>query len=214
MRKLHLLTIAGMVLLVQPSWAAIVYTVQLDTSALVGKGAFSLDYQFIDGSGSPTDLNNNTVTAGGFNFGAGSPSGTAILFGGATGDLTGGVTLQDTQFFNEFTQGFNPGNLLSFNLQVTTNPDPGGVPDELSFAILDSTGAEVATTGPASEFFSVTIDSANPTVLFYGSAPGAAFDIPAPSVTVASAVPEPGEMGLTLAWLLAMFWSRGRHRRR
>jgi hypothetical protein len=178
------------------AWSSAIFDASIDTSSLVGSGPFSIDFQFIDGTGLPGDLNNNTVSVSNFTFGAGgAPIGSPSFLDGASGDLSGSVLLTDAQFFNEFTQSFTPGSLLSFQVQITTNLNLSGVPDEFSFAILDSTGTELPTTGPASEFFSLTIDSSNPSLLIYGSSPGADFAVPSPVVTQESSVPEPGFLG-------------------
>jgi hypothetical protein len=53
----------------------LIYDVSIDTSPLVGNAAapFSLDFQFIDGSG--IDDGNNIVSLGNFDFGAGGGTG-------------------------------------------------------------------------------------------------------------------------------------------
>ena len=68
--------------------ANIIYTFSMNTTPLVGNGPFTLDLQFLDGSGLPVDLNNNTVALTNFAFGAGgSPSGGGTVTGGASGSL-------------------------------------------------------------------------------------------------------------------------------
>src|SRR5579859_8205239 len=126
--------------------ADILYTFTMNTTPLVGHGPFSLDFQFLDGSGSPSDLNNNTVKLTNFAFGAGgSPSGGGTGTGGASGSLASGVTLKDTGFFNEYFENFTPGTLLSFAIDTTNVADPGGTPDLFTLAILDSVGNELPT---------------------------------------------------------------------
>lgn len=137
-----------------------IYTVTLNTSPLTGNGPFKLDLQFLDGSGTPGDLNNNVVTLTSFAFGAGgSALGSGTATGGASGGLTAGVTLKDTVFFNEYIENFTPGSLLSFTLNTTNNADPGGTPDLFTLAILDSLGSELPTTGPAEEFLDIALTS-------------------------------------------------------
>ena len=201
-----------LVALAAPAWPAIIFNVNMNTSSLAGAGTFQIDFQFIDGSGAPGDLNNNTVTISNFSFGAGAASGSPSLFNGASGDLSAAVTMKDSAFFNEFTQNFTAGNTLSFQIQLTTNPDPGGTPDEFSFALLDSGGSELPTTGPASEFLDITIDSSSPVPLKYGSSRGAQFTIPAPSVAPVSSVPEPGTIAGVSA--VAVMLLAGKLRRR
>jgi hypothetical protein len=53
------------------SWSTTIFDASIDTSALVGSGPFSIDFQFIDGTGLPGDLNNNSVSISHFTFGAG-----------------------------------------------------------------------------------------------------------------------------------------------
>ena len=149
----------------------------LDTAQLVTSpaGPFSIDFQFIDGSG--TGDANNTLSIGSFDFGGGSPTGSAALTGGVTGDLSRGVSMIDSSFFNELTQEFAPGSSVSFQLTSTTNVDSGGVPDEFSFAILDGTGVEIPTQGLASVgsdvFLDLIVDSAtSPSVWSFASDPG------------------------------------------
>ena len=180
-----------------------VYAVTLNTSPLVGNGSFMLDLQFLDGSGLPIDLNNNVVTLTGFTFGAGGGAlGAGTATGGASGSLTAGVTLKDTAFFNEYIENFTPGPLLSFTLDTTNNLDPGGTPDLFTLAILDSSGNELPTTGPASEFLDVALTGgAAAKVTTYGSAPGSTFSLGAPVVVNQnpSPVPEPSTLTLLLA---------------
>jgi hypothetical protein len=171
------------------------YTFTMNTAALVGNGPFTLDLQFLDGSGLPVDLNNNTVALTNFAFGAGgSASGGGTATGGASGSLGSGVVLNDTAFFNEYFEGFTPGAVLSFTIDTTNVLDPGGTPDLLTVAILDSFGNELPTSGPASEFLDLSLaGGAAPQVATFGSAPGSAFSLAAPVVQIQTApsVPEP-----------------------
>jgi hypothetical protein len=197
---------------VQPASADTVYTVTMDTSALVGNGPFTLDLQFLDGSGLPIDLNNNTVTLTNFAFGAGgSPSGGGTATGGASGSLASGVTLKDTAFFNEYFENFTPGALLSFTIDTTNGPDPGGTPDLFTLAILNSLGNELPATGPAGEFLDVSlVGGANPQVSTYGSAAGSAFSLAAPVVQSQSPapVPEPSSYWELLTGIVVLWTAR------
>lgn len=188
--------------------ADVMYTFSMNTAPLVGNGPFALDFQFLDGSGLPIDLNNNTVTLTNFAFGAGgSPSGGGTATGGASGSLASGVTLNDTAFFNEYFENFTPGPLLSFTIDSTNVLDPGGTPDLLTIAILDSSMVELPTTGPASEFVDLSLaGGASPQVATFGSAPGSAFSLAAPTVQPAgpAAVPEPASDWQLLTVLLAL----------
>jgi|SRR5215472_15331673 len=171
------------------------YTFTMNTGALVGNGPFTLDLQFLDGSGLPIDLNNNTVALTNFSFGAGgSASGGGTATGGASGSLGSGVVQKDTTFFNEYFEDFTPGTLLSFSIDTTNVLDPGGTPDLLTVAILDNLGNELPTTGPASEFLDLSLAGGTaPQVATFGSAPGSAYSLAAPVVQIQTApsVPEP-----------------------
>ena len=172
------------------------YGVTLDTSSLVAHPAapFSLEFQLLDGLGIGDA--NNTALVWNFKFGGGAAVGAPTLTGGATGDLTSSVHLVDNTFYTEFRQTFTPGSTLSFAITLTTNVDPGGVPDQFSFAIFDAGGIEVPTLGPADQFLSIDIDSATPVALGYGSdtsrslSAGGPASVPSP--VVLSGVPEPG----------------------
>jgi hypothetical protein len=155
------------------SRADLMFTVTLNTSGLIAHPAapFALDFQLVDGSG--LGDGNNTVLLTNFNFGVGGAAvGAPVSNGpGATGSLGSALSLHDSVFFSEFTQGFTPGSTLSFNVHTTTNVDAGPTPDQFTFAILDKTPAELPTTDPTgfNTFVTVTLDSANPTVNAYAS---------------------------------------------
>jgi len=148
----------------------------LDTAQLVSSpgGPFSIDFQFLDGGG--TADANNMLNISNFTFGGGSAIGSAALTGGITGGLISGVSIVDSSFLNEFTQGFMPGSSLKFQVTSTANVDASGVPDEFSFAILDGIGVEIPTEGLASigsdVFLDLNIDfSISPSVRWFASDP-------------------------------------------
>jgi hypothetical protein len=218
-------TLAAAALLSAPAARAdFHYNVQMNTSSLIGHvaGPFSLDFQLIDGDG----VANNTVTLTNFVFGGGSPSGAPTLSGGASGDLSSAVALTDTTFLNEFTQGFTPGNTLSFSLTTTNAFAGSGVPDAFSFAILDRTGAELPTASPSGAFLQSDFGGlGGPTVQTFASDPntapaggGSALTIPAPTVQIvgANAAPEPTPaalLGATALPLLGLLRRTARQRR-
>jgi hypothetical protein len=194
--------------------ASIVYNVSMNTTPLVSHpaGPFSLEFQLNDGSG--TGDANNTAILNNFLFSGGTVVGSPTLTGGATGNLTSGITLTDSSFFNQFIQGFTPGSSLSFRLNLSTNGDSGGTPDQFSFAILDKTGTELPTLAPSffDVFIEVDIDSANPLVHTYGTdtnripaGGGSAINIAAPTATAVTAVPEPTPLSLTLLGVAGLF---------
>ncbi len=110
--------------------------------------------------------------------------GSPTTIGSVTGDLGSSITLTDNEFLNEFTQPFTPGDFLRFTVTLTANPESIDVPDQFSFAILDSTYAG----GP---MLVADINSSNPALLGYSSD---ALSLSAPTI---SAVPEPSSL-----WLL------------
>jgi len=178
----------------------LLFNVSLNTSSLVGNpnGPFSLDFQLTDGSG--TNDGNNTAIINNFQFGGGSPTGSPTLSGGGSGGLATAVTLSDSSFFNELLQGFTPGSLLSFDVNLSTNVDAGGTPDELSFAILDGLGNEIPTDGLGALFI-VDVNTPSPDVqAFAANAPYEALGSPR-IVVAGQGVPEPGIAGLVMSLL-------------
>jgi PEP-CTERM motif len=216
--KQHILTSLVFVALSAPVCrAGIVYNISLDTSPLIGEaaGPFSLGFQLNDGSG--VGDANNTAILSNFQFGVGgSASGSPTVTGNAIGDLSSGITLTDSNFLNALAQSFNPGSLLTFQLQMSTNVDAGGTPDEFSFSILDSTGTQIPTTGFVDAFLIVDVDSSNPTPQTFSSDPtrapaggGGGITISAPQTTLAT--PEPGTfilLGIGLAFQISRRFAR------
>lgn len=200
------------------SFGDMLYNVVIDTSPLIGHsaGPFSLELQFNDGTG--TGDANNSAFLSAFLFGTGGPSGTASIFGGVTGNMGSSVTMIDSSFFNQFIQGFNPGATLSLQLALTTNVDAGGTPDEFSLSIVDSSGFEIPTFGPANALLIIDIDSATPTVSTFSTdtsqspnAGGPPINIGAPQIgPVVSSVPEPSSLSLLAIGLAAVVVAAGR----
>jgi hypothetical protein len=165
--------------------AVVFYHFDVNTAPLVGNpaGPFSLDFQLIDGSGAGDA--NNTATIGNLTFGGGGISGPATTTGGAAGDLGSGITLTDSQFFNELYQGFTPGTSLGFDVTLTVNGDAGLTPDGFSFAILDSNLFNLPTTGVGDTLALVSIYASGPVIQTGAttSPPGVTVSVPEPSVT-------------------------------
>jgi len=189
-----------------------IYNVTLDTAPLVSHpaGPFYVEFAFTDGSGYGDG--NNTVTASAFNFGGGSALGSPVVFGGASGSLETGVTITDTSFLSLFYEQFAPGLQLSFTLGLTSNNDADGIPDGLTFFVLDNSGVPLPTLAPGGGdyFFTAALGSSGAVFNVYGSDPSQApsaggnpVSISAPTVTAVSSVPEPGTIYL-LGVLLAM----------
>jgi hypothetical protein len=207
------LLVAWLVSAAATTRADFVARVSLDTAPLVGHPAapFYLDFQLNQGSGpSPS----NTAVLSDFAFSGGAPTGSPFLIGGAAGDLGTGATITDSAFSSEFIQEFSPGTQLQFNIDLTTNPEtnPPMIPDQFSFAILDSTFSELPTLDPSGSntFLTIDIDSSFPTPLGFGSDPGRppaggglSIDI-GPPMVITSAVSEPPSF--VLAMIAVVIW--------
>jgi hypothetical protein len=186
--------------------------VTLDTSSLIDNasfGPFTLDFTFIDGSG--TGDGNNTITLSDFVLGAGS-----LTLSSSTGGVTVGaspftVTLTDTSFYNDVQFTFVPDASLSFNIDATSNPDDG-TPDAFTVGIIDRKFYNIPTTNPNSgiAFVEYDLPTTDPTagtqVILSGSVSNNdEITIPAPTP---SAVPEPSAialLGLVLSILTTRF---------
>ena len=147
--------------------AELLFSLELDTSSLIGHIAspFFIEFQLNDGSGAGDG--NNTALLSNFAFGGGTALGSATLDGGASGDLDSHVVLAEDQFFNSFVQEFVPGTLLSFDVELSTVVDLGPQPDQFSFAILDCSGVEIPTMSPADALLAIDIDSPHPIISTY-----------------------------------------------
>jgi hypothetical protein len=155
-----------------------------------------------------------------FNFGiGGSASGVPALAGGATGSVASGLLILDSSFFNEATQGFIAGSSLQFQMSLTTKTDVGGVPDQFSLAILDSTGSEIPTKGApimgSDTILLVNIDSGNPIVQTFSGdtsrnpvAGGSPIPFTVLATPVGTAVPEPGTGPLLITGAILFLGSR------
>ena len=188
------LTTIALVLAAAPVEAApIRYDVSLDTSSLVGAagGPFALSFQLVDGGGTAT----SSVLLSGFAFGgSGGPLGAPTFAGGASGDLSGDVTLTDAGpvFFTEFIQSFTAGPLLTFTIFLTPGLESGGIPDQFSMGILRGSGAGIPTAF-FDAFLLIDIDSRAPKAKTFASDPSSGYRLGPPTV---SSVPEPATLVL------------------
>lgn len=171
------------------------FDIHLDTSALIANpaGPFYLDFQLNDGSGGGN--NDNIAILSSFNFNGGGTLTGVNTFGGAAGNLSSTVTLNDSSFINEFFQPFTPGTSLDFHLVLSTNVD-SPTPDLFVFSILDQNTYSLPTTAASDAFAEITIDGLTPSAIVYaGDVAGGGIAINAPAVT---AVPELSAVALLL----------------
>lgn len=210
MRRLFILSIGFAVLAAATCKADAIYDVSLDTSGLIGNAnaPFALDFQLT--SGDTTSGVVNTATLSLFTFGGGGNAGTGNPFaksGNITGDLGSTVTLNTSggTFFTEFSQYFTPGSLLTFQLDLTNNPQPGGTPDEFTFQLIDNTLGEISTTDPSGSNSLVIIDlTGGPLAPAINTTNGDDVTTTPQVSSATSAVPEPSAF-----WLIALMLSLG-----
>jgi hypothetical protein len=190
---------------------------ELTTTSIVGDGTFSLAFQLVDGSGIGNA--DNTVQLFSFDFDGGSASGSALLFGGASGDVVNGLTLTNSDpLFNAAIQNFVPGQYVSFNALFTNNNDTP-FPDLFLVSILDPNGNGIPTLDTMYDsFITVTLNGTSTVVNSMTVPPTSTFaedptqlpdyGLPAPVVT-----PEPSSLVLLassclLLVLLSLFRSQ------
>lgn len=198
-----------------PAAATAIFDVTLDTTPLTmtpgsASGPFAVFFQLTDGSGSGNG--NNTLTLSNFVFDTGSAVPGTSVFGGASGDLSGGILLTDTSFFTSFSQEFVPGGMFSFRISLTTNLEPGGTPDAFAFSILDSMGFPIPTEDPAmaDTLLTLNIDSSDPAVSTYAT-DSIRTDIligPATAIAAPSSVPEPATLSLVALGIASVVVAR------
>jgi hypothetical protein len=96
--------------------------------------------------------------------GNGGVAGSPLTAGDAWGSLSSAVVLTDAALPSYLAQQFTPGGILSFQLDLTTNVESGGVPDGFSVSILDNTFTPIPTTaGPGFDtVVQIYINSDNP----------------------------------------------------
>ena len=183
----------GLALLCSPLVKAATFTfhVNIDTTALVSaaNGPFLLDFQLNEGSGTLP----NSVTLSNFTFDNGAATGSASIFGNASGSLSGGIVLNDNSVdtFNEIFQGFSATTTgIHFDV-VTSQSSPGATPDTFSASILDSESGnpQITTNAPDGvSLITLNIGTAN-TLADVG-----VYDSLSPSgvsASAVSAIPEP-----------------------
>ncbi|TCV79024.1 NF038129 family PEP-CTERM protein [Sulfurirhabdus autotrophica] len=106
----------------------------VDTSLLAGQTGW-LDFQFNPGD---VDAPSATATVAAFTTN-GSIVGLPTLTGDVSGNLNNGITLANSQYFNDLLQGFSFGSTLSFSLDwVMPAPTPGASGTAFSLSFYDA----------------------------------------------------------------------------
>jgi hypothetical protein len=206
-RKTSLLSIGlgfGLAALSLAASAQLAFHVALNTGSLNPANTTYAEFSLSDGSVASSGVpdTNNNATLSSFLFGGGSAG--AVLapnIGNASGDMTSSISLADGDpgGIADLTQAFTSGSSLSFNVQITTNVDAGGIPDELLFRLLDQNKVEIPTTDPSGNNGFFVLDLTSPTLTLnsvktFGTPNGG---IPPPVITaIPAGAPEPGALSL------------------
>ena len=196
MRKLTLyIAVLLSMMLLSGFAAADTFDVVVNTSSLPAAQPFTLDFYLNPGSGG--NDSNTSVSISNFDLGGGSLVGAPTLSGGgATGDVTSGIGLTDSDAaFNEFTQTFDPGSFLSFQISFTGGVD-SPAPDFFAF-LLD----ELNTNDPNNSLVSFNFDSAHPSPNVFTATTFVNGGDEVRGVTPAVTSPEPSSMLLLGAGL-------------
>jgi hypothetical protein len=213
LRRLSILAIGALLFVAATCKADSIYDFTLETSGLVGSAhaPFALDFQLTSGDTSSGVANTATLSL--FTFGTGGSPDIGNPFpnsGDASGDLGSTVMLNTSggSFFNEFSQYFTPGSLLSFQLDLTNNPQSSGTPDEFTVQLIDNTLNGISTTDPSGSSSLVIVDLTGGTLqpeIFSTNGDGV---IATPQLlSTTSAVPEPSNAWLIGPVLLIALWS-------
>jgi hypothetical protein len=195
----NLIIVMGLAtMLAWPRCLADTVAVSVNTIPLQGiSGDFVIDFF----GGSPLENNLVTVT----DFATDSVLSAATMSGSVTGSLVPGpLTLSDVDFFNEWSQAVTFGTSISFDLSISTNSTPGGIPDSLSVFLLNASRNPFATSDPtgADSLFTIEINSQSPGASVFSSS------FETTTVSQIQAVPEPFGGFLAGFTLLAVLLGR------
>jgi len=206
-RMLQVITLAGLVLILTGGSAmATSFTVTLDTSTL--SGTQTVAFGLTNGDG----VADNSVTLSAFHFGGGSAiAGTQdCTFGGmfsgigCSGNLTSGVTLDDSGTQALFTEQFHVGSSLSFALATTNNFFPlSPIPDGFDFFLCDATVSTCYSDASTSAMLVLPLAGGTLSPSDFILSGATAQGLPAPVVTL-GATPEPESFLLMLTGLFAL----------
>lgn len=169
------------------------FDITITTVPIQGQTGFAV-FDFIQGA----PVLNNTVTVSGFTSNA--MLGAFTTTGAVSGTLVPGpMTLSNSAFLSEFSQGLTYGSTMSFVLTLTTNSSMGGIPDEFSFFLENSKGTPFSTSDPTGADSAFVIDiTGNPLdPLVFMS------DFFTVTVTPVP-MPEPSAVGLTSSSLIIL----------
>lgn len=211
------------------------YTVTLNTTDLEGfdtQQPFSLDF-VLNNANNATPATPSSATLDSFTFGSAPSSepapgatGTPFTFGQVQSGSNLNSTVKLTEnsgaaFDSEFSQNFNPGSLLSFNL-AADNRNSGGLatatPDSLSFLILNRSNNPIATFDAAgnpssgNQLFTISFNQdGSQSVQSFGFRDAAGTTTFFATVTP-TAVPEPQTWAMFALGLGAILWTLRRRK--
>jgi hypothetical protein len=180
---------------------AITYFVTVDSSSISGNDG-QLDFQFNPGSGT------QAATAGILNFGfsEGGPNGSPTLTGGASGDLSTMVQINNSAALNDYLQAWIFPDFFQFYLTLNgpalSSPD-GSSTDTFGLALYDPSFNPQLNDGSQGDFiFTVDVGTDGNTTFNLASSP--------PGLVTFEVVPEPSTWLLCGAGLAFVVWRKRR----
>jgi hypothetical protein len=185
-----------------------VFDVSLDTSPISGTTEEQLVFELIDGDG----VADNSVSLTNFNLGGGTPAAPADYLGtsGVSGDLSSGVTMNDSGGVALFSQLVNFGSSLTFLLTTTNVFSAGGpAPDALSMSVYTSGFSACYSDDNSCALLRLDLTGQPLTPSSFTLNGATAQGLPAPVVTTAN-VPEPASLLLVVSALFALGIARKR----